>query len=465
MNFTQNFWPLKRNAVQPKDTRAINKARDASWQSVRSKGLSPALRAHLWPHFLDVSTHGGCPLSELVAVANDHVSAQAFYAAKGGTESWQETASRIARDAERIRDETDTLRGDQRADGIARVKRVLIAYALHDCAVGYCQGMADLAVPFLELYPTDDEMAFTVFRAFMARVRENFLPGMLGIQRQLQQLGGALGHVDIELHRHLVKIGAGNYIFAFQMLFLHLKRESSLPNLLTLWECMWACEDLLAQEQRRCEPLVCRQQTSPAAAHGVPETLLTPPSAAVAESITEPQQPVALVCVNDGQEREGITGSKQPSAREAAREEDQQQPLAAGTAVEATVVGIPAARVYLCVYVVAAALRRERKALLACGSMEEVLQFVNKFPSLNDVVGLVHDAEHIYKKCEGSARGQQQCGGPALSGLGNLCILANCFRPLLRLSQDMATGPEMTSAARMAVVDILAGRSAQYLAQ
>ncbi|GIL76344.1 hypothetical protein Vretifemale_5962 [Volvox reticuliferus] len=181
-----------------------------------------------------------------------------------------------------------------------------------------------------------------------------------------------------DARRHLVKIGAGNYIFAFQMLFLHLKRESSLPNLLTLWECMWACEDLLAQEQRRCEPLVCRQQTSPAAAHGVPETLLTPPSAAVAESITEPQQPVALVCVNDGQEREGITGSKQPSAREAAREEDQQQPLAAGTAVEATVVGIPAARVYLCVYVVAAALRRERKALLACGSMEEVLQSMTR---------------------------------------------------------------------------------------
>ncbi|GIL45045.1 hypothetical protein Vafri_2002 [Volvox africanus] len=318
MNFTQKFWHLKRNAVHPKDNRAINKARDVFWQSVRSKGLSPGLRAQLWPQFLDASTHAGCPLSELVAVANDHEYAEALYAAKGGTESWQETASRIERDAERIRDETDMLRGDRRADGIARVKRVLIAYALHDCNVGYCQGMADLAVPFLELYPTDDEMAFTVFRAFMARVRENFLPGMLGIQRQLQQLGSALCHVDVELHRHMVKIGADNYIFAFQMLFLHLKRESSLPNLLSLWESMWACEELLTQEQRRCDPLISRQKTGSVDAREIPAKPKTPPSAAAVEAATEPQQPVALVCVDDVKEREGLRGSNQRLGGEAA---------------------------------------------------------------------------------------------------------------------------------------------------
>ncbi|GLI64858.1 hypothetical protein VaNZ11_008243 [Volvox africanus] len=122
---------------------------------------------------------GGCKWPGPEAAYNRYVVCQ------GDTESWQETASHIARGAVRIRDKTNMLRGDRRADGIASVKHVLIAYALHDCNVGCCQGMADLAVPFLELYPTDDDMAFTVCRAFMARVWENFLPGMLGIQRQL----------------------------------------------------------------------------------------------------------------------------------------------------------------------------------------------------------------------------------------------------------------------------------------
>ncbi|GIL45044.1 hypothetical protein Vafri_2002 [Volvox africanus] len=254
--------------------------------------------------------------------------------------------------------------------------------------------------------------------------------------------------------RHMVKIGADNYIFAFQMLFLHLKRESSLPNLLSLWESMWACEELLTQEQRRCDPLISRQKTGSVDAREIPAKPKTPPSAAAVEAATEPQQPVALVCVDDVKEREGLRGSNQRLGGEAAGEEVQQQPLAAAALIEATTAGTPAMRVCLSVYVVAATLRRERKALLACGSMEEVLQFVNRFPSLTDVVGLVHDAEHIYKKCEGSNREQQQCGVAALSGLGTLCILSNCFRSQLRLPQDTTAGPEGTPDARMAVDEI-----------
>ncbi|EFJ47555.1 hypothetical protein VOLCADRAFT_91998, partial [Volvox carteri f. nagariensis] len=190
---------------------------------------------------------------------------------QGCTESWEETVGRISRDAERISNEADTLRGDQRADGIARLRRMLIAYALHDGEVGYCQGMADLAVPFLELYRADDEMVRWQLSTF----------------QYTQKLADLRKAGDV-------------------------KRPSS------------PCCECTRRKER-------------------------------------PQQPP-------------------PQAHEA---------------------GAAVARVDLCLYVVAAALLQHRKSLLACRSMEEVVQFVNRFPPPTDVIALVRAAERIYRKCKG----------------------------------------------------------------
>lgn len=55
---------------------------------------------------------------------------------------------------------------------------MLSAYALHDPETGYCQGMSDLLVPFLDLIE-DDVTAFWCFEALMrARgARANFAGG------------------------------------------------------------------------------------------------------------------------------------------------------------------------------------------------------------------------------------------------------------------------------------------------
>lgn len=49
-------------------------------------------------------------------------------------------------------------RGEQRGAAVARLEGLLLAYALHDPGTGYCQGMADLAAPFVHLYGGDAEV-------------------------------------------------------------------------------------------------------------------------------------------------------------------------------------------------------------------------------------------------------------------------------------------------------------------
>ena len=71
---------------------------------------------------------------------------------QGATEEWQSTVRRIGTDSDRLTTQPAFLAtGSQsRAVCIARLKRVLAAYALADPVTGYCQGMSDLAAPFLE---------------------------------------------------------------------------------------------------------------------------------------------------------------------------------------------------------------------------------------------------------------------------------------------------------------------------
>ncbi|GLC33096.1 hypothetical protein PLESTB_000370800 [Pleodorina starrii] len=276
--------------------------------------------------------------------------------------------------------------------------------------------MADLAVPFLELY-ADDAQAFAVFRTFMARARQNFLPGMHSVQRQMRLLGTALQRVDSQLHRHLAATGAGSYVFAFQMLLLQLRREVSLPDTFTLWERMWASEELLTaarREQRQLQHQ--RQRRGRSALRG----LRWRPASTTAEAASQQGGPTGAAAAEPP--------APPPSGGGAAEAEgglQQGQGVAPAPArgvpeAPATEADGGAERVDLCVYVVAAALRAQRRALLGCHSMEEVVQFVNRFPPPGNVVALVRDAERIYRACE------EGDGGAAV---GPLRILSGCWRP------------------------------------
>lgn len=77
---------------------------------------------------------------------------------QGAAEEWDVTVRRILLDSVRTTRDGPLFQGDARHKSVHRVERLLMSYALSHPKVGYCQGMADLAAPFVHLYNTDHEV-------------------------------------------------------------------------------------------------------------------------------------------------------------------------------------------------------------------------------------------------------------------------------------------------------------------
>ena len=121
-------------------------------------------------------------------------------AAASGSAWSEDVGSVIGRDISRT---FPTHRLFARAAGRASLQRLLHAYAIHDPAVGYCQGMAFVAGMLL-MY-LEEHRAFAAFVTLMhgARLRELYLPGMAALQLRLRQLGELLRRRLPRLAAHL----------------------------------------------------------------------------------------------------------------------------------------------------------------------------------------------------------------------------------------------------------------------
>ena len=100
------------------------------------------------------------------------------------------------------------------AEGRAQLQRVLHAYAIHDPAVGYCQGMAFVAGSLL--MRLDEPHAFAALVALMhgAGMRTLYLPGMAGLQLRLRQLEELLRRRAPRLAAHLAAHDVSPVIYA-----------------------------------------------------------------------------------------------------------------------------------------------------------------------------------------------------------------------------------------------------------
>lgn len=137
---------------------------------------------------------------------------------------------------------------------IRRLTRLLSAYALHDPDTGYCQGMSDLAMPFLYIYPDDDMMAFWCFTHLMMYWgRKNFAMDDKGVFHQLKLVGDILERADLAIFHKLRQLGCGDCRFAYRMLVVLMKRELDLSQTLTLWEMMWADGKLRESKANRIQ--------------------------------------------------------------------------------------------------------------------------------------------------------------------------------------------------------------------
>jgi hypothetical protein len=107
----------------------------------------------------------------------------------------------------------------------ARLGELLELFAIHDTDIGYCQGINELAAPFVH-YFHDDAEAFWAFEALMRRLgRRNFRTDGAGIAAQLSSLEALLKRVDPPLHAHLAAIDAHNCYFVFRSLLVLLRRD------------------------------------------------------------------------------------------------------------------------------------------------------------------------------------------------------------------------------------------------
>ena len=120
-----------------------------------------------------------------------------------------------------------------------RLTRLLRAYALHDAAVGYAQGMSELAACVLRVYPDDEPRAFAAFAALIDSQRASFLADVnAGVCTRLRNLGALLARADAAVGAHLLYLRAQDCNWALRPMAVLLLRELGTRDALTLFDVL-----------------------------------------------------------------------------------------------------------------------------------------------------------------------------------------------------------------------------------
>jgi hypothetical protein len=197
---------------------------------VRRGGVSPALRAEVWPLLLGLREAAGEEAERNAAAARAALYArlqQRCDAHEAGAadadESYTEARRVIDADVPRT-----PLPGPLLDATAARacLTRLLRAHALYDPEVGYCQGMSELAAVFLAVFSADEAVAFAAFAAFVARQRRSFLADVAaGVCARLRHLGALLARADPAVGAHLAELRADDCTWALRPMVVLLLRE------------------------------------------------------------------------------------------------------------------------------------------------------------------------------------------------------------------------------------------------
>lgn len=107
---------------------------------------------------------------------------------------------------------------------------------------GYVQGMSDLCAPLYAVCHGDEAKTFWLLVGLMKRARSNFYSNQSGMKMQLLNLQKLISIMDAGLYSHLEEIDGLNLFFCFRWLLVSFKREFDYPDILILWEGIWAAE-------------------------------------------------------------------------------------------------------------------------------------------------------------------------------------------------------------------------------
>ncbi|XP_066934320.1 TBC1 domain family member 13-like [Clytia hemisphaerica] len=133
------------------------------------------------------------------------------------------------------------------------VERILFIYAKLNPGISYVQGMNEIIGPIYYTFASDaDEKwkahaeadAFFCFTAIMAEIRDNFIKTLddseLGIGQDMNKLYCLLQVKDEEVYDDLSKKGMKPQFFAFRWITLLLSQEFYLPDVIRLWDSLFA---------------------------------------------------------------------------------------------------------------------------------------------------------------------------------------------------------------------------------
>ncbi|KAK2714332.1 hypothetical protein QYM36_008784 [Artemia franciscana] len=136
------------------------------------------------------------------------------------------------------------------------VERILFIYAKLNPGQGYVQGMNEIIGPIYYAFATDPNLqwrehaeadSFFCFTLLMSEIRDFFIKTLdgssSGIGQMMEQLMKLLFRFDSETHYKLQKLEIRPQYFCFRWITLLLSQEFELPDILRIWDSLFADEN------------------------------------------------------------------------------------------------------------------------------------------------------------------------------------------------------------------------------
>ncbi|KAG8554954.1 hypothetical protein GDO81_003939 [Engystomops pustulosus] len=136
------------------------------------------------------------------------------------------------------------------------VERILFIYAKLNPGIAYVQGMNEIVGPIYYTFATNPNSAwrehaeadtFFCFTNLMAEIRDNFIKSLddsqCGITAKMERVYSTLKEEDEELYLRLQEQNIKPQFFAFRWLTLLLSQEFVLPDVIRIWDSLFADEN------------------------------------------------------------------------------------------------------------------------------------------------------------------------------------------------------------------------------
>ncbi|XP_023556212.1 TBC1 domain family member 13 isoform X2 [Octodon degus] len=133
------------------------------------------------------------------------------------------------------------------------VERILFIYAKLNPGIAYVQGMNEIVGPLYYTFATDPNSewkehaeadTFFCFTNLMAEIRDNFIKSLddsqCGITYKMEKVYSTLKERDVELYLKLQEQNIRPQFFAFRWLTLLLSQEFLLPDVIRIWDSLFA---------------------------------------------------------------------------------------------------------------------------------------------------------------------------------------------------------------------------------